>query len=100
MNQTCGLRIQDRFSKLAEIAFIANLVSLFLKRTDLNIFCVSEIWLKDEEMQFHHSIEQFKDVTSFSRQHAKMVLSQSTNERMRRQKPSTLTISPENLIWN
>lgn len=39
MNRTCGLRIQDRFSKLAELAFKANLVSLFLKRTDLNIFC-------------------------------------------------------------
>lgn len=67
MNQTYGLRIQDRFPKRAELASKAYLVSLFLKRTDLNIFCVSDIWLKDEEMQFHHSIEQFKDVTSFSR---------------------------------
>lgn len=34
-----------------------NLVSLILNRTNLNIFCVSEHWMKDEEMQFNDSKE-------------------------------------------
>lgn len=82
------------------LAFKAkSIVSLFLNKTYLSFFCVSEHWLREEEMQFYHSIEQFKLVTSFSRRLTKnggVTIYKLGNEKT---KSFILTISLENSIW-